>query len=141
MIQRMRAKQQENVARSKLSPEDLENCKRYNLTGNQLRAIRRTGLSLPHEARKRHQEKSVLESMEQEDDLFGLGDDASLDDLFSALRTDDKFMNTSIADVSVKPPEPAPSTHSEAVPPSSEPSVMERIQERRDPDLFHYDEI
>ena len=86
----MRAKQQENVARTKLSPEDLENCKRYNLTGNQLRAIRRTGLSLPHEARKRHQEKSVLESMEQEDDLFGLGDDASLDDLFSALRTDDR---------------------------------------------------
>merc|ERR1711934_1128282 len=44
MLQRMRKKQSENAARNSLAhmnPEEAANCKRYNLTEKQLRAVRR----------------------------------------------------------------------------------------------------
>jgi len=96
MIERMRWKRKENVARRNLSAEDLEHCKRYNMTEKQLRAVRRVGLQLPHESRAATEAKHIEACMAKEDDLFGLGEEPSLEDMFSALRSDDKFMSTPI---------------------------------------------
>ena len=93
MLERMRFKQAENKERRKLAaidPMEAENCKRYNLTKKQLQAVRRVGLRLPHECREETEAKAEAVAIEGEDVLFE--DDLSLEDMFSALREDVKFM-------------------------------------------------
>ena len=75
-------------ALSALNPEEAANCKRYNLTEQQLRAVRRTGLQLPHEQRHQQEVKAQEAARAEEDDLYGLAEDASLEDLFSAMRNE-----------------------------------------------------
>lgn len=98
MLHRMRKKQQENAERRALEaidPKEAENCKRYNLTEKQLRAVRMVGLSLPHECKEkaRQKEEEKVKAKEDEDDVFGLGEEPSLEDMFGALRADDQFMS------------------------------------------------
>lgn len=93
MLQRMRKKQRENRERATLAtidPAVAANCIRYNLSVNQLRAVMRVGLRLPHECREEAAAKNETAAIEEEDVLFEEG--SSLEDMFSALRTDDKFM-------------------------------------------------
>eukprot|EP01043_Picozoa_sp_COSAG02_P040883 COSAG02_NODE_3343_length_6898_cov_9.593617_3_plen_302_part_00 len=96
MVERMRRKRHENLERQKLAlddPQEAQNCKRYNLTANQLRAVRRIGLRLPHECREQTAAKLEAAAIGEEDVLFP--DDVSLDDMFGALREDDRFMSGS----------------------------------------------
>ena len=66
------------------------NCTRYKLSEKQLRAVRRVGLRLPHECRETTAAQKEAAAIEEEDVLFE--DGISLESMFSALRTDDKFM-------------------------------------------------
>ena len=93
MLERMRRKQLENKERQKLAlvdPAEAENCKRYNISEKQLRAVRRIGLRLPHECREQTAAKLEADAIEKEDVLFD--DDMSLEDMLGALKEDKKFM-------------------------------------------------
>merc|ERR1711920_418167 len=81
MLERMRKKLHDNKDKQKLAlldPVEARNCKRYNLTVNQLRAVRRTGLRLPHECREQTAAKSEAAAIE-EDVLFP--ENMSLEDM------------------------------------------------------------
>ena len=102
MVERMRRKRHENKEKQQLAlddPVEAQNCKRYNLTANQLRAVRRTGLRLPHECREQTAAKLEAAAIDEEDVLFP--DDMSLDDMFGALREDDRFMGSRTASKNV----------------------------------------
>jgi hypothetical protein len=53
--------------------------------------VRRIGLMLPHERAEERAAKLQAVAMEEEDVLFD--DDMSLEDMFGALKKDDKFMS------------------------------------------------
>ena len=93
MLERMRKKQSDAKEKQDLAlidPAEAENCKRYNLTVNQLRAVRRINLKLPHECRELSAAYAEEVAFNEEDVLFE--EEMSLDDMFSALKHDEKFM-------------------------------------------------
>ena len=93
MLERMRKKQSDAKEKQDLAlidPAEAENCKRYNLTVNQLRAARRINLKLPHECRELSAAYAEEVAFNEEDVLFE--EEMSLDDMFSALKHDEKFM-------------------------------------------------
>ena len=122
MLERMRKKQSDRKEKQLLAlidPAAAENCKKYNLTVNQLRAVRRINLRLPHECRdiiSAHEEEI---SFKEEDVLFE--DNLSLEDMLGRLKQDEKFMEGQNSSKIDDPPRSSSVTTAKSNPPRDSP--------------------
>ena len=122
MLERMRKKQSDRKEKQVLAlidPIEAENCEKYNLTVNQLRAVRRINLRLPHECRDiiaAHEEEIAFKD---EDVLFE--DNISLEDMFGRLKQDEKFMEGQNSSKIDDPPRSSSAVVAESNPPRDSP--------------------